>query len=127
MSKGVVKGKRDYKSEVDRKRYLKEQKKAEEKKKAEEILIDKKKIYIEKIYKTLVSSIFGVIGAFITFYLNLSTSIFTSIFLILTLILIEKYVVFSNITKNFSGKDWLYISFMTFLAWFIFLMVLLNL
>ncbi|RZN67160.1 MAG: hypothetical protein EF807_02210 [Candidatus Methanolliviera hydrocarbonicum] len=126
MSKGVVKGKRDYKKEVDRKRYLKEQKKAEEKKKKEEkIVLDEKRVYIEKIYKTLFSSIFGVIGAFITFYSHISD--FTSIFLILTLILIERYAVFSQITKNFSGKDWLYISFMTFLAWFIFLMVLLNL
>jgi hypothetical protein len=39
----VVKGKRDYKKEVDRKRYLKEQKKAEEKKKKEEkIVLDEK-------------------------------------------------------------------------------------
>jgi len=111
---------------VDRKRYLKDKKKIEEKEKKKEAqVLHEKRVYIEKIYKTLFSSIFGVIGAFITFYGHISD--FTSIFLILTLILIERYAVFSQITKNFSVNEWLYISFMTFLAWIIFLMVLLNL
>jgi len=86
--------------------------------------------YREGILKTAVSSIFGIIGGFISFLATGDTrsrDVF-AILILLFLIYIQKPVLKKlDVNVNeLSGKDWLYMGFITFDLWYVSWVFLLN-
>jgi len=127
--KGRVKGKRDYKRETELKRLQKERKKIKEtqKKGEEEVIVTGRKTYLENVYKTLIPTVFGIIGGAISIVPIFKNFASLAVLLVIFLILVERYLVLSKVVvSKFGVKDWFYISIMTFFAWYISFTIFLN-
>jgi len=127
--KGRVKGQRDYKREAELKRIQKEREKIKKKKETggEEVVVTGHSAYLENVYKTLIPTIFGVIGGAISIISIFKNFAFLAVLMVIFLILIERYIVLSRlVVSKFKAKDWFYISIMTFLAWYISFTIFLN-
>ncbi|MHC1635700.1 MAG: EMC6-like membrane protein [Candidatus Methanospirareceae archaeon] len=84
----------------------------------------KEEEYKEGVKKTAIPLLFGFIAGILSFFSNPSED--TGIIILLFAILLQKFV-FPSLHTNIKGiKEWLYISFMTALCWFISFSLLLN-
>ena len=86
--------------------------------------------YREGILKTAIASIFGIAGGFLSYLATGNTrsrDVF-AILILLFLIYIQKPVLkrFDVNVNELSGKDWLYIGFITFDLWYVSWVFLLN-
>lgn len=127
--KGRVKGQRNYKREAELKRVQKEREKTKKmKEKGEkEVVVTGRRAYLENVYKTLIPTVFGVIGGAISLVSIFKNFAVLSVLMVIFLILIERYIVLSRlVVSKFGAKDWFYISVMTFLAWYVSFTIFLN-
>ncbi len=89
---------------------------------------EKHKRYIDGIKKTLLPLLLGVLSAVALFDLRADPAETLGLLVMFLAILVQKYIYpYLGVDPDgFGGKDWFYISFMTFAFWFVSWTILLN-
>ncbi|MHC1611468.1 MAG: EMC6-like membrane protein [Candidatus Methanospirareceae archaeon] len=82
--------------------------------------------YAEGIIKTAVPSLFGLLAGVISFALKTNPSSGDGLLIAILLVMVQKFF-YPILHINMEGaKDWIYISFMTILCWFLTFTLFLN-
>mgnify|MGYP001381457427 CR=1 FL=1 len=96
---------------------------------------DKQAEHINRIKRTLVASLLGILAGVLSFYLGgpkdamgLQNDGFLGFMLMLACIVIQKhiFILMKMDTSKLGGKDWFYQGFMTFAFWFVTWTILLT-
>jgi hypothetical protein len=73
----------------------------------------------KEIKKTVIPMFFGMISGSLSFFLGGGSPFFKGGILLLILAILLQHPVFSNLGIELGKKDWAYLSFLTFILWFI--------
>lgn len=96
---------------------------------------DKQTEHIDRIKRTLIASILGILAGILSYYLGGSVSAggfqndgFLGFMIMLACIVLQKhiFILLKIDTQNLGGKDWFYQGFMTFAFWFMTWTILLT-
>ncbi|RZN37757.1 MAG: hypothetical protein EFT35_05665 [Methanophagales archaeon ANME-1-THS] len=87
----------------------------------------KREEYEEGLKKTLTPSLFGVLAGVISFFVVPNPASEDGLLIAILMILVQKFVYPFMHTSIKGAKDWIYISAITSLCWFIAFSLLLNL
>lgn len=96
---------------------------------------DKQAEHIERIKRTLIASILGIIAGLLSYYLGgtpnsagLQADGFLGLMLMLAFVVLQKhlFILLRMDTTKLGGKDWFYQGFMTFAFWFMTWTILLT-
>jgi hypothetical protein len=96
---------------------------------------DKQAEHIERIKRTLVASVLGILAGLLSYYIGgmpdasgLQNDGFLGFMIMLACIVIQKhiFILAGMDTTRLGGKDWFYQGFMTFAFWFVTWTILLT-
>lgn len=82
---------------------------------------EKEKLYLDNLKKTFIPAIFGIIGGIISI-ITISEPESSFGLIIVVLMILAQIPIYAQLgfkINEFKPKDWLYISFMTFVSWFV--------
>ncbi|MGB8310797.1 MAG: hypothetical protein WCE81_02900 [Halobacteriota archaeon] len=85
--------------------------------------------HVEGIKKTVMASLFGIVGGIISYYLNVANyGITVGVLILIILIYLQRQALpaIGIDIKEFRSNDWLYLGFMTFAFWFVSWTILLS-
>jgi len=85
--------------------------------------------HVEGIKKTVMASLFGIVGGIISYYLNVANyGIIAGVLILIILIYVQRQALpaIGIDIKEFRSSDWFYLGFMTFAFWFVSWTILLS-
>ena len=85
--------------------------------------------HVQGIKKTIMASLFGIVGGIISYYLNIvNYGIIVGVLILIILIYLQRQALpaIGIDIKEFRFTDWFYLGFMTFAFWFVSWTILLS-